>query len=149
MKTRCYGEDNLTWWLLHIEDSLVTDEWVARFLFRLITLDTLKCTREMSSSLQSGHSKSPRRNCLLAAAEVTKLLVREKKYFLRLSAVKKWSLNPSPIFMVRHTVVGNYTNTMKTTFEINFDLNYAVSMDTQNHKSREIYYSKKLLFDCM
>ena len=40
------------------------------------------------------------RNWLLAEAEVTKLLVREKKYFLRLSAVKTLSFNPPAIFMV-------------------------------------------------
>ena len=29
-------------------------------------------------------------------------------------------------YYLNNTVVGNYNNTMKTTFELNFDLNYAV-----------------------
>ena len=35
------------------------------------------------------------------------------------------------------TVVGNYNNTMKTTFEFNFDLNYAVKQHGL-HKNIEV-----------
>ena len=46
-------------------------------------------------------------------------------------------------------MVGNYTKTMKKTFEFNFDLNYAVKQHgyIENIEVKRIYYSKKLLFD--
>ena len=40
-------------------------------------------------------------------------------------------------YYLNNTVVGNYNNTMKTTFELNFDLNYAVKQHGI-HKNIEI-----------
>ena len=46
------------------------------------------------------------------------------------------------------TVESNYINTMKTTFDVNFDLNQAVNlMDKLKHKSLKNLSIKKLLFD--
>ena len=46
------------------------------------------------------------------------------------------------------TVESNYMNTMKTTFDVNFDLNQAVNlMDKLKHKSLKNLSIKKLLFD--
>ena len=46
------------------------------------------------------------------------------------------------------TVESNYINTMKTTFDVNFDLNQAVNlMDKLKHKRLKNLSIKKLLFD--
>ena len=47
------------------------------------------------------------------------------------------------------TLVGDYINTIKTTFDLKFDLYQAVKQhgDTKTLKSREAVNQKKLLFD--
>ena len=42
-------------------------------------------------------------------------------------------------------VIGDYSNTIKTTFDLNFDLNQSVlnSMDTHKHRSQENLLIKK------
>ena len=51
-------------------------------------------------------------------------------------------------FFLVNTVVGNYNNTMKTTLELNFDLNYTVKQHGihKNKEAKRINHLKKLLF---
>ena len=57
-------------------------------------------------------------------------------------------LNSIQLFTLFYTVVGDYIITMKTTFDLNFDIKLLNSIDTFNHKTIRSCRLKNILFDC-